>query len=167
MTTSKHATPSCTETDQIQPFMLTAFLVEAMWVSPTLAWSIVCFFRSYDSVNTQFWNLGLTLQLAIKGELWTRMGSTPGPTSSIASVMVLAKEMVRVLICPCHQFINDYTEWGEPWYGTWHQRWRDAQRLQWLRVDRCSLSWASGRGLLEVYQGWTDAASAGDLEEVY
>jgi len=22
-------------------------------------------------------------------------------------------------------------------------------------------------GLLEVYQGWTDAASAGDLEEVY
>ena len=36
-----------------------------------------------------------------------------------------------------------------------------------LGVDRCSLSWASGRGLLEVYQGWTDAASAGDLEEVY
>ena len=34
-------------------------------------------------------------------------------------------------------------------------------------VDRCSLSWASGRGLLEVYEGWTDAASAGDLEEVY
>ena len=29
------------------------------------------------------------------------------------------------------------------------------------------LSWGSGRGLLEVYQGWTDAASAGDLEEVY
>ena len=28
-------------------------------------------------------------------------------------------------------------------------------------------SWGSGRGLLEVYQGWTDAASAGDLEEVY
>ena len=25
----------------------------------------------------------------------------------------------------------------------------------------------SGRGLLEVYQGWTDAASAGHLEEVY
>ena len=24
-----------------------------------------------------------------------------------------------------------------------------------------------GRGLLEVYQGWTDAASGGDLEEVY
>ena len=56
-----------------------------------------------------------------------------------------------------------------------------------LGVDRCSLSWgsgrgllevywgwtdaasagASGRGLLEVYEGWTDAASAGDLEEVY
>ena len=36
-----------------------------------------------------------------------------------------------------------------------------------LGVDRCSLSWGSGRGLLEVYQGWTDAASAGDLEEVY
>ena len=25
----------------------------------------------------------------------------------------------------------------------------------------------SGSGLLEVYWGWTDAASAGDLEEVY
>ena len=25
----------------------------------------------------------------------------------------------------------------------------------------------SRRGLLEVYEGWTDAASAGDLEEVY
>ena len=34
-------------------------------------------------------------------------------------------------------------------------------------VDRCSLSWGCGRGLLEVYQGWTDASSAGDLEEVY
>ena len=34
-------------------------------------------------------------------------------------------------------------------------------------VDRCSLSWGSGRGLLEVYQRWTDAASVGDLEEVY
>ena len=34
-------------------------------------------------------------------------------------------------------------------------------------VDRCSLSWGSGRGLLEGYQRWTDAASAGDLEEVY
>ena len=31
----------------------------------------------------------------------------------------------------------------------------------------CSLSWGFGRGLLEVYQRWTDAASAGDLEEVY
>ena len=36
-----------------------------------------------------------------------------------------------------------------------------------LGVHRCSLSWGSGRGLLEVYQGWTDAASAGDLEEAY
>ena len=31
-------------------------------------------------------------------------------------------------------------------------------------VDRCSLSWWSRRGLLEVYEGWTEAASAGDLE---
>ena len=30
-------------------------------------------------------------------------------------------------------------------------------------MDRCSLSWASGRGWLEVYWGWTDAASAGHL----
>ena len=34
-------------------------------------------------------------------------------------------------------------------------------------VDRCSLSCESGRGLLEVYRGWTDAASAEDLENVY
>ena len=31
-----------------------------------------------------------------------------------------------------------------------------------LVVDRCSLSWGSGRGLLEVCWLWTDAASAGD-----
>ena len=36
-----------------------------------------------------------------------------------------------------------------------------------LGVDRCSLSWASRRGLLEVYEGWTDADSAGDQEEIY
>jgi len=34
-------------------------------------------------------------------------------------------------------------------------------------VDKCSLSWGFGRGLLEDYQGWTDANSLGDLEEVY
>ena len=34
-------------------------------------------------------------------------------------------------------------------------------------VERCSLKWGSGSGLLEVYLVWTDAASAGDLEEVY
>ena len=36
-----------------------------------------------------------------------------------------------------------------------------------LLVDRCSLSWGFGRGLLEVYLRWTDAASVWDLEEVY
>ena len=34
-------------------------------------------------------------------------------------------------------------------------------------VDRSSLSWGCGRGLLEVFCGRTDAASAGNLEEVY
>ena len=34
-------------------------------------------------------------------------------------------------------------------------------------VDRCSLSWGSGRVLLDVYPGWTDAALAEDLEDVY
>ena len=34
-------------------------------------------------------------------------------------------------------------------------------------MDRCSLSWGFGRGLLEVYLGLTDAASDGDLDEVY
>ena len=35
-----------------------------------------------------------------------------------------------------------------------------------LVVNRSSLSWGPGRGLLEVYPGWTDADSAGDVEEV-
>ena len=30
-----------------------------------------------------------------------------------------------------------------------------------LGVDRFSLSWGSGSGLLEVYWGWTDAAQLG------
>ena len=33
-------------------------------------------------------------------------------------------------------------------------------------MDRCRLRWGSGRGELEVNQGWTDADSGGDLEEV-
>ena len=36
--------------------------------------------------------------------------------------------------------------------------------LSLLGVDRCSLRWGSGKGLLEIYWGWTDAASAGHLE---
>ena len=50
----------------------------------------------------------------------------------------------------------------QPQLGIWRRFIRSL-----LGVDICSLSWGSGRGLLEVYQGWTDAASAGDLEEVY
>ena len=50
----------------------------------------------------------------------------------------------------------------QPQLGIWKRFIRSL-----LGVDRCSLSWGSGRGLLEVYWGWTDAASAGDLEEVY
>ena len=50
----------------------------------------------------------------------------------------------------------------QPQLGIWKRFIRSL-----LRVDRCSLSWASGRGLLEVCWGWTDAASAGHLEEVY
>ena len=38
-------------------------------------------------------------------------------------------------------------------------------------VDKFSLNWESGRGLLEVYWGWTDAPSFEDVEggllEVY
>ena len=33
-------------------------------------------------------------------------------------------------------------------------------------VDRCILSLGSCRGLFEVYYGWTDAASDGDLEKI-
>ena len=36
-----------------------------------------------------------------------------------------------------------------------------------LKVDSCSLRWGSGEGLLKVYKWWTEAASAGDLEEAY
>ena len=36
-----------------------------------------------------------------------------------------------------------------------------------LGEDRRSLSWGSGGSLLEDYQRWTDAAWAGDVEEVY
>ena len=34
------------------------------------------------------------------------------------------------------------------------------------REDRCCLSWGFGIGLFEVYRGWIDAASDGDLEDV-
>ena len=50
----------------------------------------------------------------------------------------------------------------QPQLGIWKRFIRSLSE-----VDRCSLSWGSGRGLLVVYQRWTDAASAGDLEEVY
>ena len=50
----------------------------------------------------------------------------------------------------------------QPQLGIWKRFIRSL-----LGVDRCSLSWGSGRGLLEVYLGWTDAASAEDQEEVY
>ena len=66
----------------------------------------------------------------------------------------------------------NFNKWGfirsllggqmQPQLGIWKRFIRSL-----LRLDRCSLSWASGRGLLEVYWGWTDAASAGDQEEVY
>ena len=62
------------------------------------------------------------------------------------------------------KFIRSLLRGGQmqPQLGIWK---RFIRSLLW--VDRCSLSWASGRGLLEVYWGWTDAASAGDQEEVY
>ena len=49
----------------------------------------------------------------------------------------------------------------QPQQGIWKRFIRNL-----FRVDRCSLSWGSGRCLLEVYKMWTDAASAGNLEEV-
>ena len=49
----------------------------------------------------------------------------------------------------------------QPQLGMWERFIRSL-----LGVDRLSLSWGSGRGLLEVYLGWTDQASAGDLEVV-
>ena len=50
----------------------------------------------------------------------------------------------------------------QPQLGIWKRFIRSL-----LRVDRCGLSCGSGRGLLEVCWGWTDAASSGDQEEVY
>ena len=49
----------------------------------------------------------------------------------------------------------------QPQLGIWKRFVRSL-----LVVDRCSLTWGSGRGLLVVFWGWTNAASAGDLEEV-
>ena len=49
----------------------------------------------------------------------------------------------------------------QPQLGIWKRFIRSLSR-----VDRCSLKWGSGRGLLEVYQRLTDAASAEDPEEV-
>ena len=48
----------------------------------------------------------------------------------------------------------------QPEMGIWKRFIRNL-----LGVDRCSLSWGSGRGLLEACLWWTDAASAVDLEE--
>ena len=50
----------------------------------------------------------------------------------------------------------------QPQLGMWKRFIRSL-----LGVERCSHMWGSGRGLLEVYLEWTDAASAGDFEEVY
>ena len=50
----------------------------------------------------------------------------------------------------------------QPQLGIWKRFVRNL-----LGVDRCSLSWRFGRGVLEVYQRWTDGASAWDLEVVY
>ena len=50
----------------------------------------------------------------------------------------------------------------QPQVGIWKRFIRSLSE-----VDRCSLRCGSGRGLLEVYLGWIDASSDGDLEEVY
>ena len=50
----------------------------------------------------------------------------------------------------------------QPQLGIWKRFIRSL-----LGLDRCSLSWESGGGLLKVYKWWTEAASAGDLEEDY
>ena len=52
------------------------------------------------------------------------------------------------------------SEWVEMGEGK-----RGKGKVKWEREGGGSVR--SGRGLLEVYQGWTYAASAGDLEEVY
>ena len=50
----------------------------------------------------------------------------------------------------------------QPQLGIWKRFIRSLSE-----VDRSSLNWGSGRGLLVFYQRWTDAASAGDMEDVY
>ena len=50
----------------------------------------------------------------------------------------------------------------QPQLGIWKRFIRSLSGM-----DRCSLSLGSARGLLEVYQGWTNAYSAGNLEDVY
>ena len=53
-----------------------------------------------------------------------------------------------------------------PGFYHWCQIYPDDETLEGLPTFKEG-SWWSRRGLLEVYEGWTDAASAGDLEEVY
>ena len=100
--------------------MLTAFLVEARMNEPRTYTSVkyVCFFGA--GTNGMYILLHIsypetyhieknTPPRKSRGhELWVRMRSTPGPTCSIATVMVLATEMVRVLICPtiCSSMIS-------------------------------------------------------------
>ena len=50
----------------------------------------------------------------------------------------------------------------QPQLGMWKRFIRSL-----LVVNGCSLSLGYERGLFDVYLGWTDAASAVDLEEVY
>ena len=62
------------------------------------------------------------------------------------------------------RFIRSFISGGQmqPQLGIWKRF-----IISLLVVDRYSLSWGSGRDLLEVCLGWTDVDYPVDMEEVY
>ena len=113
-TTPNHVPPSCTETDQIQPFMLTAFLVEASVSEPHTSMKYCVFSLDHTVCSLYCKHTILKLWIntppcnqrrivnkdGVHSRTYTFNGYSDGASNRDG----------RVLICPCHQFINDYTE---------------------------------------------------------
>ena len=103
-------------------------------------------------------------------ELWTLFFSTGSKQTNLCRMSSSASTIEQSIKCAtgwawlwCFNKCTDNRHVMRFWYLPFLLR--GFIRSLW-GVDRGCISWGSGRGLIEVYQGWTDAASAGDLEEV-